>query len=157
MGDSNFPNAYNVSYTGRMGENSTAGRPALCPARSKVQVSTFTKSNSMFQQLGLDRFFPRKSLLDNRQFNTCAVKCFALCTYKDYKEIMNTFCHLIYFSGVQVVSSAGSLLGSGLGNFIDSHDLVLRFNNAPTEHHEQDVGRKTSIRIVNSQVIIKFC
>ena len=58
-------------------------------------------------------------------------------------------------SGVQVVSSAGSLLGSGLGNFIDSHDLVLRFNNAPTEQHERDVGRKTSIRIVNSQVIIK--
>ena len=74
VGDSNFPNAYNVSYTGRMGDNSTAGRPALCPARSKVQVSTFTKSNTMFQQLGLDRFFPRKSLLDNRQFNTCAVK-----------------------------------------------------------------------------------
>ena len=56
---------------------------------------------------------------------------------------------------MKVVSSAGSLLGSGLGNFIDSHDLVLRFNNAPTEQHERDVGRKTSIRIVNSQVIIK--
>ena len=28
----------------------------------------------------------------------------------------------------------------------------LRFNNAPTERHSMDVGNKTSIRIVNSQV-----
>ena len=54
-----------------------------------------------------------------------------------------------------MVSSAGTLQKSGLGPFIDSHDLVLRFNNAPTEKYEADVGRKTSIRIVNSQVVAK--
>ena len=30
--------------------------------------------------------------------------------------------------------------------------LVTRFNNAPTGGHSRDVGNKTSIRIVNSQV-----
>ena len=80
----------------------------------------------MFQKLNLDRFFPKKSLLQERHFNTCAV-----------------------------VSSAGSLKGSGLGSFIDTHDIVLRFNNAPTDNHTKDVGKKTSIRIVNSQVVAK--
>lgn len=37
----------------------------------------------------------------------------------------------------------------------DSNDLVLRFNNAPTEGYERDVGSKTTIRILNSQILAK--
>ena len=51
-----------------------------------------------------------------------------------------------------MVTSAGSLKHSRLGAFIDEHDIVLRFNDAPTEGHVEDVGKKTTIRIVNSQV-----
>lgn len=43
-------------------------------------------------------------------------------------------------------------------NFIaltDSHDIVLRFNSAPTEGFEEDVGSKTTIRFLNSQVVSK--
>ncbi|XP_031619919.1 beta-galactoside alpha-2,6-sialyltransferase 1 [Contarinia nasturtii] len=54
-----------------------------------------------------------------------------------------------------IVSSAGSLFQSGLGKFIDLHDIVLRFNHAPTKGHEKDVGSKTTIRVVNSQVVSK--
>ncbi|XP_049887298.1 beta-galactoside alpha-2,6-sialyltransferase 2 [Pectinophora gossypiella] len=59
------------------------------------------------------------------------------------------------FNTCAVVTSAGALLGSRLGEFIDSHDMVLRFNNAPTENYTEDVGYKTTFRVLNSQVVTK--
>lgn len=52
-----------------------------------------------------------------------------------------------------VVSSAGSLKNSQLGREIDNHDAVLRFNGAPTDNFQQDVGTKTTIRLMNSQLV----
>ncbi|XP_047035147.1 beta-galactoside alpha-2,6-sialyltransferase 2 [Helicoverpa zea] len=69
---------------------------------------------------------PRAPLQEGRHYNTCAV-----------------------------VTSAGALLGSDLGEFIDSHDMVLRFNNAPTENYTESVGSKTTFRVLNSQVVSK--
>ncbi|XP_051996939.1 beta-galactoside alpha-2,6-sialyltransferase 2b [Xyrauchen texanus] len=54
-----------------------------------------------------------------------------------------------------VVTSAGAIINSSLGQEIDSHDAVLRFNNAPSEGYERDVGSKTTIRIINSQILAK--
>ncbi|XP_021698080.1 beta-galactoside alpha-2,6-sialyltransferase 2 isoform X2 [Aedes aegypti] len=54
-----------------------------------------------------------------------------------------------------VIASAGSLKGSRLGDFIDDHDVVMRFNHAPTKGFEVDVGSKTTVRVVNSQVVTK--
>lgn len=33
--------------------------------------------------------------------------------------------------------------------------MVLRFNSAPTEHFTEDVGSRTTIRVLNSQVVTK--
>lgn len=32
----------------------------------------------------------------------------------------------------------------------------MRFNHAPTEGYENDVGRKTTVRVVNSQVSMSY-
>jgi beta-galactoside alpha-2,6-sialyltransferase (sialyltransferase 1) len=40
-----------------------------------------------------------------------------------------------------------------LVNISDSHQLVMRFNHAPTKGFEVDVGTRTDVRIVNDLVI----
>ncbi|XP_069476448.1 beta-galactoside alpha-2,6-sialyltransferase 1-like [Ambystoma mexicanum] len=57
------------------------------------------------------------------------------------------------FKSCAVVSSAGAMKFSKLGPEIDAHDAVLRFNAAPTAGFEADVGTKTTIRLMNSQVV----
>jgi len=129
-------NIYNVDYQGR---KATKLKPLkspeqlVCSAWHQVRIQTFLHSNEFFKKHQLDEFLP-KSILNllqsNRnssignQYNTCGV-----------------------------VSSAGSLLHSKLGKTIDANDFVIRFNAAPTEGFETDVGAKTSLRIINSQVV----
>lgn len=38
----------------------------------------------------------------------------------------------------------------------DSNDFVLRFNNAPVAGYENDVGKRTDLRILNSQILSKM-
>ena len=54
------------------------------------------------------------------------------------------------FRTCAIVGSSGSLLEDRFGAQIDRHDIVLRFNNAPTKGFEPIVGSKTSVRLLNS-------
>jgi hypothetical protein len=53
---------------------------------------------------------------------------------------------------VAIVGASGNLLDSKLGAQIDSYDEVIRFNRSPTDGYEEDVGTKTTLRIVNNHV-----
>lgn len=50
------------------------------------------------------------------------------------------------FDEIAIVGNSGSLIDQGLGDKIDEHEKVLRFNTAPTTGYTDDVGFKTSFR-----------
>lgn len=57
------------------------------------------------------------------------------------------------YSSCAVVGNSGILLNKKYGEFIDSHEAVIRLNNARTKGFEQNVGSKTSISFVNSNIL----
>jgi len=60
------------------------------------------------------------------------------------------------FPTCAVVGNSGILLGSCRGAQIDAHDLVIRLNNARVAGYAADVGAKTSLSFVNSN-ILHYC
>ncbi|CAB4067137.1 unnamed protein product [Lepeophtheirus salmonis] len=56
----------------------------------------------------------------------------------------------------EMICDALKIIGSKLGTFIDAHDLVVRLNHAPTQGFEVDVGSKTDLRIVNTDLDISL-
>ncbi|XP_072039977.1 alpha-N-acetylgalactosaminide alpha-2,6-sialyltransferase 3-like [Amphiura filiformis] len=51
-------------------------------------------------------------------------------------------------SSCAIVSSSGQLLGKGAGKEIDNASCVLRMNTAPVTGFEEDVGARTTLRIL---------
>jgi len=58
----------------------------------------------------------------------------------------------VNLSSCAVVGNSGMVLDSTHGEFIDSHDTVIRFNDAVVEGYEKSVGSRTDIRIVNCHI-----
>ena len=55
---------------------------------------------------------------------------------------------------VALVGSSANLLLKKSGPKIDNHNEIIRFNRAPTVGFEKFVGKKTTIRVANSHVIL---
>ncbi|KAG9346326.1 hypothetical protein JZ751_006637 [Albula glossodonta] len=121
-------NKYKVQVQGLAiegGRPKLSGPELLCQLKGGVKVATLTSDLQPFSELTWGSLLPQRSMtFDLGPFKSCAV-----------------------------VTSAGSMRHSGLGAEIDSHDMVLRFNAAPTAGYEKDVGAKTSVRLINSQVM----
>ncbi|XP_038193956.1 alpha-N-acetyl-neuraminyl-2,3-beta-galactosyl-1,3-N-acetyl-galactosaminide alpha-2,6-sialyltransferase isoform X2 [Arvicola amphibius] len=62
----------------------------------------------------------------------------------DGKPLIRELCH-----SCAVVSSSGQMLGSGLGAQIDGAECVLRMNQAPTVGFEEDVGQRSTLRVIS--------
>ncbi|XP_042586822.1 beta-galactoside alpha-2,6-sialyltransferase 2-like [Cyprinus carpio] len=118
-------NKHGVAYRGHR-KAQQSGQQVMCELKKGEKVRTLDGAEMPFSKLGWQKIVPALPLsqLYGPGFQTCAV-----------------------------VTSAGAMLHSGLGKEIDSHDAVLRFNTAPTKGYERDVGNKTTIRIINSQIL----
>ncbi|XP_038900671.1 beta-1,6-galactosyltransferase GALT29A isoform X2 [Benincasa hispida] len=57
------------------------------------------------------------------------------------------------YSSCAVVGNSGILLNSDYGKLIDSHEIVIRLNNAKTDNYESKVGSKTSVSFINSNIL----
>lgn len=57
------------------------------------------------------------------------------------------------YSSCAVVGNSGILLKSEHGELIDSHEVVIRLNNARLDSFKRNVGSKTSISFVNSHIL----
>ncbi|UYV75232.1 ST6GAL2 [Cordylochernes scorpioides] len=127
-------NRYKVHFKGQHRHLISNALLLLCEAKQQIKFEMLNRETELFKKLGFSSLFPIQSFQDTYSaFNTCAI-----------------------------VTNAGSLYNSKLGKDIvttsvvpDSHDAVLRFNNAPTIGYEEDVGAKTTFRLLNSQVVSK--
>ncbi|XP_031500971.1 beta-1,6-galactosyltransferase GALT29A-like [Nymphaea colorata] len=57
------------------------------------------------------------------------------------------------YASCAVVGNSGILLKKEYGELIDSHEMVVRLNNARTEGFQRNVGSKTTISFVNSNIL----
>ncbi|XP_041055583.1 beta-galactoside alpha-2,6-sialyltransferase 2-like [Carcharodon carcharias] len=122
-------NRHGVQFQRKMGTEKMFGEELLCELKNKVKIRTLDGKEAPFSTPGWKKHIPKipldKIRINRQSFRSCAV-----------------------------VTSAGSILNSSLGEEIDSHDAVLRFNAAPTQGYEKDVGSKTTIRVINSQILV---
>lgn len=63
-------------------------------------------------------------------------------------EAASSLVHGLVRPSCAVVGNSPLLLGQRAGPSIDSHEVVIRFNFAPTRGFERDVGTKTSVRVM---------
>ncbi|XP_030055419.1 beta-galactoside alpha-2,6-sialyltransferase 2 [Microcaecilia unicolor] len=119
-------NKHGVRFRGKKNAKKLTSKQLLCEIKERVNVKTLDGKEAPFSALGWEKHVPQIPLnkLYPQGFGRCAV-----------------------------VMSAGAILNSSLGQEIDSHDAVLRFNSAPTHGYEMDVGNKTTLRIINSQIL----
>ncbi|XP_060054515.1 beta-galactoside alpha-2,6-sialyltransferase 1 [Erinaceus europaeus] len=118
-------NKYKVAYKGPGPGVKFSAKDLSCLLRNHVNVSMVEATDFPFNTSEWEGYLPRENIRTKAgPWGRCAV-----------------------------VSSAGSLKSSQLGREIDDHDAVLRFNGAPTANFQQDVGTKTTVRLMNSQLV----
>ena len=125
----------------------------ILDALNKIKLRTFLRNDTFFNKEQLGPYLPENpiEIFTNPKLNITNNRN----SYNDIPKKDSLPSNGYKYKSCGVVSSAGSLLKSGLGKNIDANDFVIRFNNAPTKGYEEDVGSKTSLRIVNSQVVGK--
>ncbi|MCL2704748.1 MAG: glycosyltransferase family 29 protein [Spirochaetaceae bacterium] len=123
-------------------------RPFLRPFFARLRrivCEEIIVANDMLQSNIRDYFmmFNNYKLLDNID----AVK------NKIYQSLLNrSFEKLVAGKSIAIVGNGPQQIGKGTGKEIDTHDIVIRFNNFKIAGYENDYGTRTDIWIRNNNV-----
>jgi len=66
-------------------------------------------------------------------------------------DVLPKQCPELFYDSCALVGNSGTLQLDDFGGFIDGHDMVYRFNQAPTVNFENHVGRKTTHESLNAK------
>eukprot|EP00899_Mesostigma_viride_P022727 jgi/Mesvir1/3639/Mv14938-RA.3 len=70
---------------------------------------------------------------------------------QEMEQVLPADCPVSRFATCAVVGNSGSLRFAELGPAIDGHEMVYRFNQAPTHGFERHVGAKTTFESLNAK------
>mmetsp|Transcript_25749 Transcript_25749/g.72051 ORF Transcript_25749/g.72051 Transcript_25749/m.72051 type:complete len:393 (+) Transcript_25749:127-1305(+) len=114
----------------------TPMRPLVPKIESQQCLMNLVRENSPIGRSMSRKYIPKAYNLMSREYS-----------YKGpgIPEAFKTPC----FQKCALVGSSGVLQGTKWGPVIDGYDAVIRLNNAPTYGHEEDVGSRTTVRIMH--------
>ncbi|WP_435149178.1 glycosyltransferase family 29 protein [Candidatus Pelagibacter bacterium nBUS_32] len=73
--------------------------------------------------------------------------------FENYKIILSNY---IYKKKIAVIFSSKNIFSKKYGKIIDGHDHVIRLNDQKITNYKKFVGSKTTIRFVNTSILLKY-
>jgi glycosyltransferase involved in cell wall biosynthesis len=111
---------------------------------------------SKFNEKDIERFLPAANLayelgIKNKNIH----KAYTVFQALEKEDIKSKVSEIIKGKTVAVVGNGPFELNTGNGKEIDSHDIVIRFNNYPTIGYQKDYGSKTDIWVRGGSLSVK--
>ena len=115
-----------------------------CSSRCKVAKATASApaETRLFADIA-------SQMVDKLRMHRTGASCFVNRLSRAHvPEAASSLVHGLVRPSCAIVGNSPLILGQRAGPSIDSHDVVIRFNFAPTRGFERDVGTKTSVRVM---------
>ena len=143
--------------------SSAPGRKYGCPFRMDVcrhqELTRAVRNKPFWDAQPLSPIWAEASAFGPTQFQAWPRNWDTRTWNHSLGNISRQFTHPVpppRFRSCVVVGGAPTLVGSGLGSRIDSHEAVFRFNDHPVGgDHAADVGSKTTVHVLQSARSVK--
>ncbi|XP_033120487.1 alpha-N-acetylgalactosaminide alpha-2,6-sialyltransferase 3-like [Anneissia japonica] len=118
---------------------------------SALKRKTLTRSTNAFQNSdAIEEFLWRNAGPSGRHKSPSTTNIHSTIDEGDarYYNLRNNKALQFHCGHCAVVTNSGHVLNSSAGSRIDSTECVLRMNAAPTLGFEEDVGKRTTVRVI---------